>query len=699
MTINGREMVKCVKMIFFFAAIFAGASMFATSATPLRTIADALAMTASDGLGPWPFDLTGQVYTASGTIRDFKDATGGYPFEDHCTNSRPPALGDIVRIRGNLLIAPDDLHHFQVACLDNLGNAPLPPPISLSDADLDDPHSAYSFARIRGVVTAILRDDLDAHYRLLILRTQHRSIDVAVSCSIIPPEQLRQLLDAETEITGLFTRKAGLRRNLGMHMILNSADDLKILSPPGDPFACPELHDDNSPHRNRVAGRVIAASDKKFFLSTKTGRFLEIHVGEDCSVPLPDTCVEASGFVDSAPFLLRLTEAVVRSTAEQIPPLPPPQEVEFDRLFSHTNEIGCVNTAKHGRLIRLKGTVSDLLDGTAPATFFIKHHHWSVLIDMTGLQPSPTLPTPDSSVEITGLCLAEFENDRAHRTIPRFRRFVLIPRSSADIRIISRPSWWTPLRLSLVIIGLTIALVAVSIWNRSLRILSERRGRQLYREELGHVLAEKKTEERTRLAVELHDSISQTLTGVAMQVDAACRADQSGLGAAKPYLNTAKTLLSSCRHELRCCIWDLQSRTFEEKNLREAILHTLHPHLGDIDLAVRFNVPCRLLSESTIHTILRIIRELSVNALRHGKATRLRIAGERLANSIRFSVQDNGCGFEQDPATAAKAGHFGLQGIRERLKGYNGRLELESSPGGGIKATVTLVAPELEESA
>ena len=363
----------------------------------------------------------------------------------------------------------------------------------------------------------------------------------------------------------------------------------------------------------------------------------------------------------------------------------------------HTNGIDRIDTTMHGRLIRFTGKVSDLIDGTLPDTFFVQSGDRNMSVELAGLNPIPSFPIGGAEVEITGLCLAEFENDRTHRTIPRFRRYVVLPRTADDIRVLKCPPWWTPARLFLVIAFLAAALVAVLVWNRTLRILSERRGRQLYREQLGHVLAEKKTEERGRLAVELHDSISQTLTGVAMQVDAASQADSNRPGSARPYLDTAKMLLASCRHELRCCIWDLRSRTFEEKDMKEAIVRTVRPHIGDIDLEVRFDAPRHDLSESTIHTILRIVRELSSNAVRHGDATSLRIDGECSGSTLRFSVEDNGCGFDTSLAGGAKTGHFGLQGIRERLKAFNGHLTIKSLRGNGTKATVIMEAPELKD--
>lgn len=678
----------------------AAAALAVTNAAPIRSISDALKLSAFDGLGPWPFTLEGQMYASQNKlVKDFRDATGGYPFEDHRNGGPQPSRGDIVRISGDMIITPNDLRRLRVRNLEIIGNAPLPPPITVTDANVDSPNLDYSFVRVRGVVTAVVPDDLDTNYRRIILKMQNRSVEIAVSCDLFPHVQLRSLLDAEIEASGLYTRKAGWRRNIGMHLHLIERNNLNILTPsPCDPFDVPELRGADSPHRRRTAGRVIATSNGRFFMTTRTGRFMEVLVCEESVVPKSGDCVETSGFTELDPFLLRLSEAVVRPTSEQFPPLPAPQNVELSRLFKHASGVDRIDTAMHGQVIRFTGKVSDLLDGTSPDTFFVQSEGRSVSVDMSGLAEPHNIPEPGSEVSVTGLCLSEFKDDLSHRSIPRFRRYVILPRTAADIAVTSRPPWWTPARLLLVIALLAAALVAVLIWNRTLRILSERRGRQLYREQLGHVLAEKKTEERGRLAVELHDSISQTLTGVAMQIDAASQAEVIRPGSARPYLDAAKMLLASCRHELRCCIWDLRSRTFEEKDIAEAIVRTVKPHIGDICLDVRFNAPRRDLSESTIHAILRIVRELSVNAVRHGDAAHIRIEGECRGSTIRFSVQDDGRGFDPSQDGGAKSGHFGLQGIRERLRAFNGKLEVESAPGKGTKATVTLDAPELEET-
>jgi signal transduction histidine kinase len=206
---------------------------------------------------------------------------------------------------------------------------------------------------------------------------------------------------------------------------------------------------------------------------------------------------------------------------------------------------------------------------------------------------------------------------------------------------------------------------------------------------MSSAISELKAEERTRLAVELHDSISQVLTGIAYQIDAAIGSGVDAETRVGGFLATARSMLASCRHELRCCIWDLHARTFEAHDLPEAIRQTLTPHIGDIPLQIRFNIPRTILDESLTHDILRIIRELAVNAVRHGNATKIKVLGEYQMNLIRFSVKDNGVGFDPATAPGPAGGHFGLSGICERATRRGGDIAVESRHGGGTSVTVT----------
>jgi signal transduction histidine kinase len=185
---------------------------------------------------------------------------------------------------------------------------------------------------------------------------------------------------------------------------------------------------------------------------------------------------------------------------------------------------------------------------------------------------------------------------------------------------------------------------------------------------------------------------------VSLQVDAAkvlVDGDRDGLA---KRLGLVSDSLNSCRAELRNCLWDLRNQALDEPDMEAAIRQALAPLVGDVNLSVRFKARRSHVSDNTAHAVLRIVRELVSNAIRHGMAKNVRIAGGLEDGSIRFSVWDDGCGFNPDSVPGVRQGHFGLTGIRERVRKLNGTIQIESAPGRGAKFTVSLEGAKAEKS-
>ena len=222
-------------------------------------------------------------------------------------------------------------------------------------------------------------------------------------------------------------------------------------------------------------------------------------------------------------------------------------------------------------------------------------------------------------------------------------------------------------------------------------MLIDRRSRELANERLASFSSALKVEERTRLSVELHDTISQMLTGISLELDAARGLAENDVREMNRHLELASRTLASCRNDLRNCMWDLRNQTLDDVTMDDAIRRTLAPHLAGASLSVRFEVDRELFSDTTALAILRIIRELTVNAVLHGRATAIKVAGCIENERLMFSVADNGCGFDPDSAPGVEQGHFGLQGVAERAERLNGELMIRSTPYKGTKAQVSII--------
>ena len=654
----------------------------ASAADRLTTVVEANSIDLEELTVPRTFDFTGTVLVTEKKWWTFSDETGGIPIFPGISPPSGMRQWDIVHVKGEMLVFDDDkTRRFVAREIEVLRHGKPVPPVDVTVPEISSGRFDFKFVRIRGVMSSFVNDEVSPDFIWGQLRTDDGNLMLVVESSSLRRVAVRDMIDADVEIVGLAMPVSGLRQSLGRYMRMYDPDDgIRIINPPPkDPFAAPPLLESSvTQHRQRITGDVIAVSQSRFFLRTGIGRIVKVVPVSGEPMPHVGDAVIVAGFPEYVPYWLCLSEAVIKVSGRSKIPAEKPQHAAIADLFTDSKGRRCLKALITGHRLTLHGKVVssteselELSDGEN-SLFVMTDAIRGQLQDM---------PEIGSVVEATGLCWSEFHHKYESDIYPTFLRFTLYPQGAADIRVIARPPWWTPFRLMFLVLVLASLLAVSFAWNVAVNRKAERRGRELYEERASHAIAEKKVEERTRLAVELHDSISQTLTGIAMQLEVGNN-------------ETAKTMLTSCRSDLRRCLWDLRSRTFEEKDMTEAIERTLEPHSVGAKIAVRFNVPYGCLSDSTTHTILHVIRELVVNAIRHGKATEVKIAGERHGNTISFSVKDNGTGFDPATAPGPEDGHFGLIGIRERIKALNGTLEIESSPGTGAKFTVTMLNPQ-----
>ena len=630
-----------------------------------------------------------------------RDDYGSTTLQNHLsTTNATICAGDFVRAKGHIVLMNNGIY---AHCLEmtRLSHKEPEPPMRMTVAELLSGQHDGQLVTVRGEIRDSFPDDIDKRFMYLSLKDGEKSIYMVAMTNSCASTEQDDIIGDTVNATGIWIsgRNNGTRQHIGRFLVLVGENPLRIVKKhETDIFSAPEITDMKSLmpsevpslERRRITGTVLASwQGNQALVRTDDGSIVRIDLS---SPPVPEAGrrIEAVGFPETDLYTINLNNVRWRPAQGNPKPLPSPVRLPEGYKQAGGATPQQMQAAFHGRTVIVTGIVRGLPQNEGDRRLILECEGNLLPIYFSSCPDAISGLAIGYKVEVRGVWVMVADNWRPNSVFPKVKGAFVVVNAPDDLRVLARPSWWTPGRLAVVIIVLVLTLVVILVWNRMLKVLSERRGRALCNEQMSSAISELKVEERTRLAVELHDSISQVLTGIALQIDAAIGSGIDGTTRAGGFLATARSMLASCRHELRCCIWDLRTRTFEEKDLPDAIRQTLAPHIGDIPLLIRFSIPRSILNESLAHDMLRIMRELAVNAVRHGKASQIKVFGECKGNLVRFCVKDNGCGFDPATSPGPAQGHFGLSGIRERVERRNGELSVESSPGKGTSVTVSL---------
>ncbi|MFJ8693421.1 GAF domain-containing sensor histidine kinase [Streptomyces roseolilacinus] len=199
------------------------------------------------------------------------------------------------------------------------------------------------------------------------------------------------------------------------------------------------------------------------------------------------------------------------------------------------------------------------------------------------------------------------------------------------------------------------------------------------------------TEERSRLAHELHDAVSQKLFSLRLTAQAAAALVDRDPARAKGELQQVAALAAEAADELRAAVVELRPAALDE----DGLVHTLRTHVQVLDRAHTARVTfdgggIRALPAAQEEALLRVAQEALHNALRHSGAGEVAVRLARHGQGARLTVSDDGKGF--DPRAVRRAGrHLGLVSMRDRAGGVGGRLTVHSAPGEGT--TIEMEVP------
>ncbi|WP_329298885.1 GAF domain-containing sensor histidine kinase [Streptomyces sp. NBC_00659] len=190
-------------------------------------------------------------------------------------------------------------------------------------------------------------------------------------------------------------------------------------------------------------------------------------------------------------------------------------------------------------------------------------------------------------------------------------------------------------------------------------------------------------EERSRLAHELHDAVSQKLFSLRLTAQAAATLVDRDPSRAKGELQHVAALAAEATEELRAAVVELRPAALDE----DGLVATLRTQIQVLDRAHSARVTfsshgVRALPASQEEAVLRVSQEALHNALRHSGAARVDVTLDRRGPGAVLHVRDDGSGF--DPTAIRSAGrHLGLVSMRDRASGVGGTLTVESAPGKG----------------
>lgn len=607
--------------------------------------------------------------------------------------------------------------------LRRLGTRPLPPAKPVDDERFFSGSDTCQRIETTGIVQGF-RDE-GSYRRLILERGGRRFIATILREHLdIPTEEI---VDATVQVTGVATSRFNTRGEfLSPRISIGSATDLRVESPPPSaPFAAPKFALDAiaqfhpepiGGHRIRTEGVVTFSLPGEYFFVQEGAVGVRVRT-QSRELLRPGDRVEVAGFLDRSRTMAGLVEAVVRRmettsphAAAEITP------VQLIDILQQAQRSGVV--AKPGNydgcLVRFPARIIDiertrggglLVLSTAEqvnltATLAGEHFRQIEYVE------------PGSDVMVTGIMqveLAERDSDPARWKNPVVDRLSLLLRTPADVIVVKSPSWWTPRRLAIALglVGAVLAGALAWVWalRRQVAAQAARVAQEVRTRREAAVEFQATLRERNRLAANLHDTLLQSLAGIRFQLDACRVASRQGSDDdSAEHFAVARKMLDHAAQNLRGSVWELRTKPVPGQSFPESIDALIsqfrQAHKVPFDVRIEgepVDVPTFIAGN-----LLLVAQEAIHNALHHGMPGRVEVVVgfDPRADMIDLVVHDDGAGFVKGTEVGPAQGHFGLQGMRERMERLGGTLRIESAPWGGttVHARVGVRAydPQLE---
>jgi len=193
-------------------------------------------------------------------------------------------------------------------------------------------------------------------------------------------------------------------------------------------------------------------------------------------------------------------------------------------------------------------------------------------------------------------------------------------------------------------------------------------------------------EERTRLARDLHDAVSQTLFSASLMADVLPRVWERNQAEGLKKLEEVRQLTRGALAEMRTLLFELRPAALADAELRDLLHQLAESVMGRALLPVALEVEgtCKIPSEVKIG-LYRIAQESLNNIVKHSGASRVQVTLNCRPRQVTLHIIDNGQGFD---ISQVAPGSFGLGNMRERADHIGASLKIESKVNEGTEVTV-----------
>jgi diguanylate cyclase (GGDEF)-like protein len=478
-------------------------------AAPLTRVTQVRALDPNRAAQSVPVQLTGVVTDLNGWSNSFfiQDSTGALSVDR--TDHLDVHEGDEVEVTGTSIpgmFATGVMASF----VRRVGHAPMPLSRRVTYADMAVGAQDSRWVEIQGIVhSAHLSKMLSRP--VLLLRVDLGNGSVNVNLQDFESVDYRNFIDAKVRVRGVCITNFNQKRQfIGLGMLVPNRKYIDIVKPAlGDPFDAPGIPVRNAlqfgqgPHRVKVTGVATLQIPGHALYLQDGADGIRIQTSSN-EIVEPGKKVEAVGFAGMGEYAPILEDGFFRVIGAAVPVAP----VHVDSEKVITPDVSFSHAPYDQQLIQVSGTLVESHIQSGQRTWIIRQRdnvfEAQLPLSIAGAHTDDILP--GSVLQLTGICTVHVDSERSPTS------FSILLRSSTDIVVLKRASWWTPAHTLAALAILAAVVLLIMLWVVILRHRVEQQTRTI-RESEGRFrdLAEHDVLTGLPNRLMLDDRISQSL--------------------------------------------------------------------------------------------------------------------------------------------------------------------------------------------